>query len=74
MRFSINLSFQVVSLVYERFSRKPWIVILKPRATLYLHTKKKIVCQTFGVHPKQIMCRTYVQNAKTVMSNAIATV
>ena len=29
MRFSINLSFQVVSLVYERFSRKPWIVILK---------------------------------------------
>ena len=30
MRFSINLSFQVVSLVYERFTRKPWIVILNP--------------------------------------------
>ena len=30
MRFSINLSFQVVSMVNERFSRKPWIVILKP--------------------------------------------
>ena len=29
MRFSINLSFQIVSLVYERFSRKPWTVILK---------------------------------------------
>ena len=34
MRFSINLSFQDVSLVYERFSRKPWIVILKPRIVI----------------------------------------
>ena len=30
MRFSTNISFHVVSLVYERFPRKPWIVILKP--------------------------------------------
>ena len=34
MRFSINLSFQDVSLVYERFSRIPWIVILKPRIVI----------------------------------------
>ena len=35
MRFSINQSFQVVSLVYERFSGKPRIVIDKPRIMTY---------------------------------------
>ena len=44
MGFSINLSFQDVSLVYERFSRKPWIVILKPRIVMLCLDIFSLVC------------------------------